>query len=54
VVAALGGTLDEYPDYVAPEEGELTWEEIEAELDALLAEGPLMVGGRKGQQPRPN
>lgn len=50
---ALGGELAEFPDYVAPEEGEQSWEAVEAELDAFLASqgGAFMYGGRKTEAP---
>jgi hypothetical protein len=41
VVAAQGGSLPEYPDYVPPEEGDLSPEAIERELDRRLASGAI-------------
>jgi len=45
--------LGEFPDYVAPEEGEQSWEAIEADLDAFLAShgGAFMYGGRRAEVP---
>jgi hypothetical protein len=40
-IQTLGGQLDEFPDYVGPEDGHLTPESIEARLDAILASGAL-------------
>jgi len=43
--------LGEFPDYVAPEEGEESWAAIEADLDAFLAQygGAFMYGGRRAE-----
>lgn len=41
LVQTLGGTLDEFPDYVGPEEGHLDPDVIERNLDAILASGAM-------------
>lgn len=38
-MSAQGGRLDEYPDYVSPEEGDLDPEMIERNLDRMLGPG---------------
>jgi hypothetical protein len=41
IIQTLGGSLDEFPDYVGSEDGHLDPEVIEARLDAMLASGAL-------------
>lgn len=42
LVQTQGGRLDEYPDYVPPDAGELDPEEIERALDAAIGSGGVV------------